>query len=142
MSFTETIAAGRAFAAPGEPRPDPNQELVATGVSNLLGGLFGAMPGGGGTSQTAVNRKAGARTQVAALVTAGVALAALLFLAPVVGLIPHATLAGVVIATSIGLVGPPTSARSAATGRRSSAGRSSPAWASCCSARSRAFSPP
>ncbi len=106
MSFTETIAAGRAFAASGEPRPDPNQELVATGAANLVGGLFGAMPGGGGTSQTAVNRKAGARTQVAALVTAGVALATLLFLAPVVGLIPQATLAGVVIATSIGLVSP------------------------------------
>ena len=106
MSFTETIAAGRAFVAPGEPRPDPNQELVATGAANLLGGLFGAMPGGGGTSQTAVNRKAGARTQVAALVTAGVALATLLFLAPVVGLIPQATLAGVVIATSIGLISP------------------------------------
>jgi high affinity sulfate transporter 1 len=106
MSFTETIAAGRAFTGPGEPRPDPNQELVATGASNLLGGLFGAMPGGGGTSQTAVNRKAGARTQLAALVTAGVALATLLFLAPVVGLIPQATLAGVVIATSIGLISP------------------------------------
>ena len=104
MSFTETIAAGRAFTAPGEPRPDPNQELVATGAANLLGGLFGAMPGGGGTSQTAVNRKAGARTQVAALVTAAVALATLLFLAPVMGLIPQATLAGVVIATSIGLI--------------------------------------
>ena len=64
MSFTETIAAGRAFAAPGEQRPDPNQELVATGAANLFGGLFGAMPGGGGTSQTAANRKAGARTQV------------------------------------------------------------------------------
>ena len=85
------------------PRPDPNQELAATGASNLLGGLFGAMPGGG-TSQTAVNRKAGARTQVAALVTAGVTLATLLFLAPVIGLIPQATLAGVVIATSLGLI--------------------------------------
>jgi len=106
MSFTETIAAGRAFAESGEPRPDPNQELVATGAANLLGGLFGAMPGGGGTSQTAVNRKAGARTQVAALSTAGVALATLLFLAPVVSLIPQATLAGVVIATSIGLLSP------------------------------------
>ncbi|HJS56775.1 MAG TPA: SulP family inorganic anion transporter [Vicinamibacteria bacterium] len=104
MSFTETIAAGRAFTAPGEPRPDPNRELVATGAANLLGGLFGAMPGGGGTSQTAVNRKAGARTQVAALVTASVTLATLLFLAPVMGLIPQATLAGVVIATSIGLI--------------------------------------
>jgi sulfate permease, SulP family len=104
MSFTETIAAGRAFAAAGEPRPDPNRELVATGAANLAGGLFGAMPGGGGTSQTAVNRKAGARTQAAGLVTASVSLATLLFLAPVMGLIPQATLAGVVIATSIGLV--------------------------------------
>jgi high affinity sulfate transporter 1 len=106
MSFTETIASGRAFAASGEPRPDPNQELVATGASNALGGLFGAMPGGGGTSQTAVNRKAGARTQVAALVTAAVALATLLFLAPVIGPMPQATLAAVVIAFSVGLISP------------------------------------
>ena len=107
MSFTETIAAGRAFTAAGEPRPDANQELVATGASNLLGGLFGAMPGGGGTSQTAVNRKAGARTQVSTLVTASVTLATLLFLAPLMGLIPQATLAAVVIAFSVGLVSLP-----------------------------------
>jgi high affinity sulfate transporter 1 len=106
MSFTETIAAGRAFTAPGEPRPDPNQELVATGASNLVGSFFGAMPGGGGTSQTAVNRKAGARTQVAALVTAAVGLATLLFLAPVIGPMPQATLAAVVIAFSVGLISP------------------------------------
>jgi sulfate permease, SulP family len=106
MSFTETIASGRAFTAPGEPRPDPNQELVATGVANVVGGLFGAMPGGGGTSQTAVNRKAGARTQIAALVTALVSLATLLFLAPVIGPMPQATLAAVVIAFSVGLIRP------------------------------------
>jgi MFS superfamily sulfate permease-like transporter len=62
------------------------------------------MSGGGGTSQTAVNLKAGARTQVASLVTSGVTLATLLFLAPVMGLIPQATLAAVVIATSVGLI--------------------------------------
>jgi high affinity sulfate transporter 1 len=106
MSFTETIAAGRAFTAPGESRPDPNQELVATGAANVLGGLWGAMTGGGGTSQTAVNRKAGAHTQAAALVTAGMTLATLLFLSPVMGLIPQATLAAVVIATSVGLISP------------------------------------
>jgi sulfate permease, SulP family len=104
MSFTETIAAGRAFAASGEPRPDPNQELVATGAANVVGGLFGAMPGGGGTSQTAVNRKAGARSPAAALVTAGVTLATLLFLAPIIGPMPQATLAAVVIAFSVGLI--------------------------------------
>src|SRR5688572_9404853 len=56
MSFTETIAAARAFARPGDPRPDSNQELLAIGAGNVVGGLFGAMPSGGGTSQTAVNR--------------------------------------------------------------------------------------
>jgi high affinity sulfate transporter 1 len=106
MSFTETIAAGRAFMPPGTPRPDPNQELVATGAANAVGGLFGAMPGGGGTSQTAVNLSAGARTQVAALVTAAAGLATLLFLAPVIGLMPQATLAAVVIAFSVGLISP------------------------------------
>src|SRR5262245_4927486 len=70
MSFTETIAAGRAFAEPGEPTPQANRELLATGLANAGGALLGAMPAGGGTTQTAVNRLAGARTQVAELVAA------------------------------------------------------------------------
>jgi MFS superfamily sulfate permease-like transporter len=106
MSFTETIASGRAFAAKGDPRPDSNQELVAIGAGNAIGGLFGAMPSGGGTSQTAVNRSTGARTQVSALVTAAMAAATMLFLAPVLGPMPNATLAAVVIAYSVGLISP------------------------------------
>lgn len=106
MSFTESIAAARAFAGRDEPRPDANRELLATGAGNLVGGLFGSMPGGGGTSQTAVNRSAGARTQLAGLVTAGVALATLLLLAPLLGLMPQATLAAVVIVYSVGLIQP------------------------------------
>ena len=61
MSFTKGIAAARAFA--GAVAPQPNRELLAVGLANAAGGLFGAMPAGGGTSQTAVNRKAGARTR-------------------------------------------------------------------------------
>jgi len=106
MSFTESIAAARAFAAPGEPRPAPNRELRALGCANLAGGLLGAMPAGGGTTQTAVNRKAGARTQLAALVTAAVSLATLLVLAPLIGLMPQAALAAVVVAYSIDLIQP------------------------------------
>ncbi len=64
MSFTETIAAGRAFAREGDPQPAANRELFATGIATAGGALLGAMPAGGGTSQTAVNRRAGARTQV------------------------------------------------------------------------------
>jgi len=106
MSFTETIAAGRAFVRPEDPRVDANRELIATGAANLGGALFGAMPAGGGTSQTAVVRSAGGQTQKASLVTAGAALATMLFLAPILGLLPTATLAAVVIVYSIGLIEP------------------------------------
>jgi sulfate permease, SulP family len=106
MSFTESIAAARAFAVPGEPRLVPNRELLAVGLANVAGGLFGAMPAGGGTTQTAVNRKAGARTQVAGLVTAAASLATLLVLAPVIGLMPQAALAAVVVAYSVDLIKP------------------------------------
>ncbi len=106
MSFTETIAAGRAFAKPDDPPIDANRELVATGAANLGGALFGAMPAGGGTSQTAVVRSAGGQSQKASLVTAGTALATMLLLAPILGLLPHATLAAVVIVYSVGLIQP------------------------------------
>jgi SulP family sulfate permease len=106
MSFTETIAAARAFRESDEPRPVPNQELLAVGVANVAGGLLGAMPAGGGTTQTAVNRNAGARTQLAELLTATVALATLLVLAPLIAPMPHAVLAAVVVAYSVGLISP------------------------------------
>jgi high affinity sulfate transporter 1 len=106
MSFTETIAAGRAFAAPADPPIRSNRELLATGAANLGGALTGAMPGGGGTSQTAVVRAAGGQSQKASLVTAGAALATMLLLAPLLGLMPNATLAAVVIVYSVGLIKP------------------------------------
>jgi len=106
MSFTETIAAGRAFARPTDPPIHADRELVATGVANLGGAFFGAMPAGGGTSQTAVVRAAGGRSQKASLVTAAAALATMLLLAPILGLLPNATLAAVVIVYSVGLIQP------------------------------------
>jgi SulP family sulfate permease len=106
MSFTETIAAGRAFARSEEPPLRANQELLATGLANAGGALLGSMPAGGGTTQTAVNRLAGAQTQLAALVTAGAALMTMLLFAPLIGLMPEATLAALVIVYSIGLIAP------------------------------------
>jgi MFS superfamily sulfate permease-like transporter len=92
MSFTESIAAGRAFSVPSDPNINANRELLATGAANLGGALLGAMPAGGGTSQTAVVRAVGGRTQKASLVTAAAALATMLFLAPLLGLLPQAVL--------------------------------------------------
>jgi high affinity sulfate transporter 1 len=104
MSFTESIAAARAFHEHGEPEPDANQELLALGIANVGGGLLQAMPSGGGTSQTAVNNQAGARTQLAELVTAGVVVVTLLFLAPLISLMPEATLGALVLVAAAGLI--------------------------------------
>ena len=106
MSFTETVAAGRAFARNGEPAPRADRELLATGIANVGGALLGAMPGGGGTTQTAVNVLAGARTQLAEMVTAAMALVTTLFLAPLVAKMPQSALAALVIVYSFGLIKP------------------------------------
>jgi sulfate permease, SulP family len=106
MSFTETIAVGRAFAGSDEPPLKANRELLATGLANAGSAFLGAMPGGGGTSQTAVNRLAGARTQLSELATAAATLATMVLLAPLMAMLPQATLAAVVIVYSIGLIKP------------------------------------
>jgi MFS superfamily sulfate permease-like transporter len=104
MSFVETVAAGQAFRAPDEPPPEPNKELLAIGLTNLVGGFFQNLPSGGGTSQTAVNRRAGAHSQIAGVVTAVAVVAVLFFLAPLVHLMPQATLAVVVIVPCAGMI--------------------------------------
>jgi high affinity sulfate transporter 1 len=106
MSFTESIAVGRAFVDNNEPPIIANRELIAIGAANLGGALFGAMPAGGGTTQTAVVRAAGARSQKASLVTAGAAALIMLLLSSLLGLLPYATLAAVVIVYSVGLIQP------------------------------------
>jgi sulfate permease, SulP family len=106
MSFTETVAAGQAFARKDEPAPRANTELFATGLANIGGALLGAMPGGGGTTQTAVNVSAGARTQLAEIVTAAMTLVTMFFLAPLVVMMPQSALAALVIVYSFGLIKP------------------------------------
>ena len=104
MSFTESIALGRAFAGRNAPLPVPNRELIALGAANLAGSFFQTLPAGGGASQTAVNVRAGARTQVSELVTVAVVVATLLFLSPLISLLPQATLAAIVVVTAVPLL--------------------------------------
>jgi high affinity sulfate transporter 1 len=106
MSFTETVAAGRAFARNDEPGLRADRELIATGLANAGGALLGAMPAGGGTTQTAVNVLAGARTQFAEIVTAAMALLTILLFAPLIGMMPQSALAAIVIVYSFGLIKP------------------------------------
>jgi sulfate permease, SulP family len=104
MSFIESISAARAFAARTDPPVDADRELLALGAANLGAGLFQAYPAGGGTSQTAVNDGAGARTRLAGVITAAVTVLALTLLAPLLADLPQAILGAIVLVAAIGLV--------------------------------------
>ncbi|RMI30564.1 SulP family inorganic anion transporter [Nocardia stercoris] len=85
-------------------RHDPDRELFGQGLANIAAPLFGGVPATGAIARTAVNVRAGARTRLAAL-THAVVLAAIIYLAaPLVGHIPLAALAGVLLATTVRMV--------------------------------------
>jgi high affinity sulfate transporter 1 len=106
MAFTESVAAARTFAGRGDPPVDANRELLALGAANVAVAFVGGLPAGGGTSPTAVNDQAGARSQMSQWVAAAATLATLLFLADVIGLLPKAALAALVVVVSVGMVKP------------------------------------
>ncbi|OSO98811.1 sulfate transporter [Microbacterium sp. LEMMJ01] len=107
MAFLESAAVARSLRQATEPQIDSDQELFATGAANTVGALFSAMPAAGGFSQSAVNQGAGARSQLATLTTVALAVAVALFLAPVLSLLPEATLAAMVFTAVAGLVNIP-----------------------------------
>lgn len=107
MAFLESAAVARSLRTATEPQIDSNQELFATGAANTVGAFFGTMPAAGGFSQSAVNQSAGARSQVATVVTVVLAVLVALFLGPVLSLLPEATLAAMVFVAVAGLINIP-----------------------------------
>lgn len=106
MSFTESVSAARTFLQREDPLINPDQELFAIGASNLACAFFGGFPAGGGTSQTAVNSKAGARSQVAQFVSAFVVVACLLLLSKALALIPQVALGALVMVVAVSMIKP------------------------------------
>jgi sulfate permease, SulP family len=97
IGFSQTAGDARAFAARHRYRIDVNQESVAQGMANVGAGVFQGMPVSTSLSASSLNESAGARTQVASLVTGGLVLATLLVLAPLFSDLPKAVLGAVII---------------------------------------------
>lgn len=104
MAFLESASVARSLRQVSDPPVDSDQELLATGAANTVGAFFGTMPAAGGFSQSAVNQSAGARSQLATVVTVMLALLVALFLGPVLSLMPEATLAAMVFVAVAGLI--------------------------------------
>ncbi len=82
----------------------PNQELLALGLSNIVGSFLGSFPTSGGFGRTAVNDQSGAKTPIASWIAASIVLSTLLFLTPLFYYLPKATLASLIIVAVLGLV--------------------------------------
>ncbi len=82
-------------------RHNPNQELIAQGVANLLCPLAGGITSTGAIARTAASIRSGARTPVAAIIHALVLLAAVFLAGPLVSQIPLAALSAILIAVAI-----------------------------------------
>jgi SulP family sulfate permease len=104
IAYVESVAIAKVTANLRDEKISPNQELIALGAANLATALSGGMPVAGGFSRTMVNFAAGARTQMAMLIAAGILAVAVVFFTPWFENIPKAVLAAIILVAIIPLV--------------------------------------
>lgn len=105
VAFMEAIAVSKAIQARhNDYKIDPNQELIALGLANTFGSFFKSFPGTGGFSRSAVNDQSGAKTNLAAIVSASFVILTLLFLTPLFYYLPKAVLASIIMVAVFKLI--------------------------------------
>ncbi|KAL0947155.1 hypothetical protein HGRIS_013282 [Hohenbuehelia grisea] len=103
----EHIAISKSFGRLNGYKINPNQELIAIGVTNTIGSCFAAYPATGSFSRSALKSKSGVRTPAAGIITAVVVIVALYGLTPAFYWIPNAGLSAVIIHAVADLVASP-----------------------------------
>jgi sulfate permease, SulP family len=104
LALTEAIAIARAVALRSGQTIDGNQETLGQGLSNIAGAFFSGYPSSGSFTRSGVNYDAGAQTPLAAVFAAVFVVVALFLIAPLVGYLPIAAMAGVLFIVAWGLV--------------------------------------
>lgn len=104
IGLVESAAISKSISAQTRQRLDSNQEFVGQGMANVLVGLFSGYPVAGSFSRSAVNFRAGARTQVAVIFSSIVVLLAMQFMGPFAAYLPRSALAGVLIVTAYRMI--------------------------------------
>jgi len=105
VGYLETISIGKSLEAKQEAyRIRPNQELLALGISNIVGSLFQSYPISSSFSRSAVNQESGAKTGMAALISVAMVIFTVLFLTPLFYYLPKTVLAAIIIVAVFGLI--------------------------------------
>ena len=103
LGAIESLLSARVADSQIDDRHDPNQELIAQGIANVVAPLFGGFAATGAIARTATNIRTGGRTPVAGMLHASVLLLIVLAAAPLASHIPLATLSAIVVVVSINM---------------------------------------
>ncbi len=105
VGYLETISIGKTLEAKQDQyRVQPNQELIALGLSNILGSFFKAYPSASSFSRSAINAESNGKTGVAAFVSSVLVMLTLLYLTPVFYYLPKSILAAIIIVAVFNLI--------------------------------------
>jgi len=104
LALTEAVSISRAVALKSGQRIDGNQEFVGQGLSNLAGAFFSGYASSGSFNRSGLNYEAGAKTPLAAILSAVFLLLIMLFLAPLAAYLPLPAMAGILFVVAWGLV--------------------------------------
>ena len=103
LGAIESLLSARVADSQIDDRHDPNQELIAQGLANIVAPLFGGFAATGAIARTTTNVKTGGRTPVAGIIHACVLLAIVLIAAPLAAYVPLATLSAIVMVVAINM---------------------------------------
>lgn len=106
VSYLDTTITGRSFATRGGYHLDPNQELIALGLTNIGCGFFQGFAIGSSHSRTAINEMSGGRSQLAGLLAAILLGVFLLYGTSIVNNVPVVALSAIIILAGINLLRP------------------------------------
>jgi len=104
MIIAQSAATSRIFALRDRERVDEDADILGLSAANAAAAVSGAFVVNGSPTQTAMADRAGARSQVAQLVFAGVVLLVLLFLTGPLQYLPRCVLAGIVFTIAVGMI--------------------------------------
>ncbi|ADC50745.1 sulfate transporter family protein [Alkalihalophilus pseudofirmus OF4] len=104
IGFVESFAMAKVIATKEKYKVDANRELVGLGLANVSASTFSGYPVTGGFSRSAVNYGAGAKTGLAAIITAILIVLTLLFFTSWFYYMPNAVLAAIIMVAVYGLI--------------------------------------
>ncbi len=104
LALTEAVAIARSVAIKSDQRIDSNQEFIGQGLSNIAGSFFSAYASSGSFNRSGVNYASGAKTPLAAALSAVFLLLIVLLVAPLAAYLPVPAMAAILFIVAYGLI--------------------------------------